>query len=110
MIHTYWVYILASITRTLYVGVTNDLERRVHQHRVFKEGSFTSKYRINRLVWFEAGNTITAVISREKQIKGWNRSRKVALIEASNPAWVDLSEGLNDVTAPSACVTARDAP
>ena len=87
----YWVYILASISRTLYTGVTNDLMRRVHEHRSGQGSKFTSQYRVTRLVHYEETNDVRAAIAREKQIKGWDRKKKVALIEAGNPKWDDLA-------------------
>jgi len=89
----YYVYIMSSRSRNLYTGVTNNLERRVWQHKNGLLKGFTSQYRIERLVYFEAGNDIRVAISREKQIKGWLRSKKIALIESRNPTWADLSEG-----------------
>ena len=80
---TYYVYILASASRTLYVGVTNNLERRVLEHRRKLIPGFTARYNINRLVHFEVFGDIRAAIGREKQIKGWLRSKKIALIEAT---------------------------
>jgi putative endonuclease len=87
----YWVSILASTSRMLYPGVTNDLLRRVHEHKFGNGSHFTSKYRISRLVRFEETNDFLAAIAREKQIKGWDRKKKVALIEATNPSWIDLA-------------------
>jgi len=89
---SYYVYILASRSRRLYVGVTNDLERRLYEHKNKLVEGFTSKYNINRLVYFEEGSDVVAAIEREKQIKGWLREKKIALIESSNPGWNDLSE------------------
>ena len=89
---SYFVYILASRSRTLYVGVTNDLERRVSEHKFGVRPGFTKKYAVNRLVFFEETSDIEAAIAREKQLKGWLRRRKVELIEASNLGWKDLSE------------------
>ncbi len=88
----YYVYILASASRTLYTGVTNNLERRVIEHRRKLIPGFTARYRINRLVYFEVFGDIRAAISREKQIKGWLRAKKIALIESSNRDWKDLSD------------------
>ena len=88
----YYVYVMANIPRTLYVGVTNDLERRVSEHRQATFPSFTGRYRLHRLVYFEATEDVIAAIAREKQIKGWLRHNKVALIEEMNPAWRDLAE------------------
>ena len=93
---TYYVYIMTNIARTLYVGVTNDLQRRVFEHKNSLVPGFTSRYGLVRLVHFEATDDVTAAIAREKQIKGWFRSRKVALVESENPQWQDLSEGWFD--------------
>jgi putative endonuclease len=82
---TFYVYILSSRFRTLYVGVTNDLCRRVLQHRERRAWSYTARYRITILVHFETFSTPSDAIAREKQIKGWRRDRKAALIEAGNP-------------------------
>jgi putative endonuclease len=87
----YWVYILASISRRLYAGVTNDIHRRVRQHRSGDGSEFTSRYRIHRLVYCEETADIRAAIAREKQIKGWRREKKVGLIESANPLWIDLA-------------------
>ncbi len=88
---TYYVYILANAGRMLYVGVTNDLQRRIHQHRAKHVPGFTQKYNLTRLVYYAATPNVTAAISREKQIKGWLRAKKIALIEAQNPGWEDLA-------------------
>ena len=90
---TYSVYIMASKSRTLYIGVTNDLERRVIEHKRKLIPGFTEKYNINRLVYLENCGDIRAAIAREKQMKGWLRAKKVGLIIAKNPTWKDLSEG-----------------
>ena len=90
---TFHVYIPASPTRRLYVGVTSDLARRVHEHKSGLVPGFTARYNINRLVHFEETNSVRTAIAREKQIKGWLRKRKTALIESLNPAWEDLAEG-----------------
>ena len=88
----YYVYILSSWTRTLYVGVTNDLERRLAQHRDRTgSSSFTHRYRVDRLVHFEGAPNIRAAIAREKQVKSWRRSKKMDLISANNPEWRDLN-------------------
>jgi putative endonuclease len=87
----YWVYILANTRRTLYIGVTNDLRTRVYEHKTSMVPGFTSKYAIDRLVYFESTNQIEAAIAREKELKGWVRWKKVALIESANPRWDDLS-------------------
>jgi putative endonuclease len=90
--YRYFVYLLASRSGVLNCGVTNNLERRLAEHRSGTADGFTKRYMVNRLVWFEDTGDVTSAISREKQIKGWMRCRKVDLIEAANPAWRDLSE------------------
>ena len=80
----YYVYIMASRSRTLYTGVTNDIERRVFEHKERLVPGFTTRYKINRLVYFETTEDIYSAISREKQIKGWTRHKKLALIVSSN--------------------------
>ena len=87
----YYVYIMASTSRTLYTGVTSNLERRVLQHRRKLLGGFTARYIINRLVYYEVCGDILAAITREKQIKSWTREKKIALIESANRDWKDLS-------------------
>jgi len=89
----YYVYIMASASRTLYTGVSNNLERRVSEHQLKLIPGFTSRYNINRLVYYEVFGDIRAAIVREKQIKGWRRTKKVALIESHNRDWKDLSDG-----------------
>jgi len=91
----YHVYILASRSRVLYVGVTNNLERRLFEHKHKLVAGFTSKYRVDRLVYFESTSDVLSAIAREKQLKGWLRARKVALIESINPTWRDLSDDWN---------------
>jgi len=86
------VYIMASRSRVLYAGVTNDLARRVNEHKRGFNAGFTSSYRVTRLVYFEEFPDIRDAIAREKAIKGWNRSRKISLVEARNPTWEDLAE------------------
>ncbi len=92
----YYTYIVASRTRVLYVGVTNDLERRMAQHRQKLLRGFTAKYNVDRLVYFEETSDVRSAIAREKQVKGWTRAKKVALIESLNPAWRDLSLEWNE--------------
>ena len=87
----YYVYIMASLSRTMYVGVTNDLAARAFQHRTKVLRGFTTKYSVTRLVHAEEFSDVRDAIAREKQIKGWRRERKVALIESANPEWEDLS-------------------
>ena len=88
-----WVYILVGRTGTLYTGVTSDLYRRVLEHREKVYPGFAAKYDCNRLVFYEESGDIGRSIDREKQIKGWTRAKKIALIESLNPEWKDLSEG-----------------
>lgn len=88
----YYVYIMTNNSRTLYRGVTDDLVRRVYEHRNKLIEGFTRKYNITRLVYYEITSDVRAAIQREKQIKGWLRKKKIALIEAANPEWKDLSE------------------
>lgn len=88
----YYVYLMTNKSRTLYTGVTNNLERRVYEHKHKLVPGFTSKYNITKLVYYEAGDDINIAIAREKQIKGWLRAKKIALIESVNPEWEDLSE------------------
>lgn len=83
---------MSSKSRTLYVGVTNNLERRVLEHKHKLVPGFTSKYNVNRLVYFAETNEVLEALAREKQIKGWTRAKKKALIEEENSAWADLSE------------------
>lgn len=89
-----YVYILSSRSRTLYIGVTNNLLRRVTQHRQRKAGSFVTHNNIHRLVHFEHFRYINNALTREKQLKGWLRARKITLIEETNPTWRDLPDDL----------------
>ena len=92
----YYVYMLASGRNgTLYVGVTNDLARRVWEHKTDLVEGFTKKHGVHLLVWYEAHNDINGAIAREKQIKGWNRAWKIRLIEEHNSGWNDLFESVN---------------
>ena len=91
--NSYWVYILASRTRVLYVGVTNDLHRRISAHRSGNVPGFTAQYLVRRLVYAERTTDVRAALRREKQLKGWRRSKKVALIESTNPKWRDMAAG-----------------
>ncbi|MGB3716234.1 MAG: GIY-YIG nuclease family protein [Candidatus Promineifilaceae bacterium] len=88
----YYVYIMTSATGTLYTGVTNNLERRVYQHKNKLMEGFTKKYSVNRLIYVEVFDDIRDAIGREKQIKGWRRSKKIELINSQNRKWKDLSE------------------
>jgi putative endonuclease len=89
--HCYFVYVVASRSHNFYVGVTNDIERRVRQHKEPMFEGFTSKYNVNRLVWYQTFRFIQDAIAREKQIKNWRRKKKIALIESMNSTWQDLS-------------------
>lgn len=92
MDHRYCVYIVASRSGTLYVGVTGQLDRRILQHKTGAIAGFASKYRCDRLVYYEVFDRVQVAIGREKQLKGWRREKKIALIEHSNPRWADLAE------------------
>ena len=95
----YVVYIMFSPSRTLYVGVTNEIARRVLEHREKRPGTFSARYNTTMLAYYEVTPDVYAAISREKQLKGWSRPRKLELIESMNPDWRDLSgDLLDDVT------------
>jgi putative endonuclease len=89
---SYYVYILSSRTKTLYIGVTNDIERRVWQHKTGYVDGFTKKYNVRRLVYYEDYESVRDAIAREKQLKDWRREKKVTLIESLNPEWDDLAD------------------
>ena len=88
----YTVYLLASTRRTLYCGVTSDLEKRVREHKAGIGSDFTRRYHVHRLVWLQEFGEVLDAIACEKQIKGWARAKKVRLIERENPEWRDLAE------------------
>ncbi len=90
--HRYAVYIMASRSHVFYVGVTNDIVRRVREHKERACKGFTARYNIDRLVWYKIYGDIRDAIAREKQIKPWRREKKIRLIESLNPTWQDLSE------------------
>ena len=91
----YYVYLLASKKHgTLYLGVTNDLVRRVHEHKTKASRGFTSRYDVDKLVWFEIYDDAITAITREKELKKWRRDWKIALIEADNPDWNDLFDAI----------------
>ena len=90
--HRYYVYIVASRSHTLYIGITDNIQRRVEQHRNAELAGFTATYHCNRLVLLEAYQYVRNALAREKQLKRWRRSKKIWLIELSNPTWTDLSE------------------
>jgi putative endonuclease len=88
----FYIYIMSNVyNRVLYIGVTNDLQRRVAEHRSRSVKGFTQKYNVTKLVYFEHGMDIEGAITREKQLKGWLRAKKNALIETVNPMWQDLA-------------------
>jgi len=87
----YYVYIMTNKSGTLYIGVTNDLTRRLHEHKHGIGGKFTTRYRITRLLYFEETRDVHAALAREKQLKGWTRAKKLKLIALDNPQWVDRS-------------------
>ena len=88
----YWVYIVASRTGTLYIGMTNNLYARVMQHKSGEIEGFSSRYKCHRLVYWEGSDDVLKTIDREKQLKGWRRAKKILLIESVNPRWEDLAE------------------
>ena len=88
----YFIYIMTNRSGTLYIGVTNNLTRRVYEHKYKLIPGFTSKYNINRLIYFETTSDIHEAISREKQLKGWTRKKKLDLVRTTNPVFADLSE------------------
>ena len=92
MEYKYWVYIVSSISGTLYIGMSNNLERRMREHKSSEFEGFAREYHCNRLVYWEGFDDVLKAISREKQLKGWRRSKKIALIESVNPRWQDLAE------------------
>jgi len=91
MSKTYVVYILSSLSRRLYIGITSDLRKRLWQHRNGEIPGFTCRYRITRLVHFEETPDALSAIAREKQLKGWSRQKKLSLIESGNAGWLDLA-------------------
>ncbi|MDO8427443.1 MAG: GIY-YIG nuclease family protein [Deltaproteobacteria bacterium] len=99
----YYVYMMTNRSKTLYTGVTNNLERRVFEHKHKLVPGFTAKYNLGRLVFYEETTDIRSAIAREKQIKGWLRAKKVKLIEASNPGWQDLSAEWFEIRDSSLC-------
>jgi putative endonuclease len=89
---TYYVYIMASLSRVLYVGITGSLMARVLRHRSGQGGAFTRRYRVHRLVYFQGFHDVGDAIARETQIKKWRREKKIALIKERNPTWEDLGK------------------
>jgi putative endonuclease len=90
--HEYFVYIVCSNSGTLYIGMTNSIYRRALQHKNGEIEGFTAKYTCDRLIYYESFDDVRKAIDREKQLKGWVRRKKVALIESENPRWADLAE------------------
>ena len=89
--HHFFVYVMASKSRVIYVGMTNDLVVRVFQHKTGRDKGFTQRYKVHRLVYFEPYRYVTSAIEREKELKGWRREKRAALIESLNPTWEDLA-------------------
>lgn len=87
----FWVYILASRTKVLYIGVTGDIRRRIAEHKLGAVRGFTAEYLVRRLVYLEQTTDVQSALRREKQLKGWRRSKKIALIKSENPEWRDLA-------------------
>ena len=85
-----YVYTMASSARTLYISVTNNLQRRAFEHKQGSSAGFTSRYNVTKLVYYDSTTDVRAAIAREKELKGWRRSKKVALVESVNPEWKDL--------------------
>ena len=100
MIRQYYVYIMTNHSGTLYTGITNDLVRRVGEHKLTPTG-FVKKYRTSRLVYFEQTSDVRSALEREKQIKGWLRDTKIALVKSTNPTWRDLARADFDPQEPS---------
>ena len=97
--HRYYVYLLTNKNdKVMYVGVTNNLERRVHEHKTKMVPGFTEKYNVNKLVYFEETHDVRAAIAREKEIKKWRREKKNNLVVAVNPEWKDLSDGWFEIS------------
>ena len=90
--HEYFVYIVCSLSGTLYIGMTNSIYRRALQHKRGEIEGFSSKYHCDRLVYYESFDDVHKAIGREKQLKGWIRAKKIVLIESKNPRWEDLAE------------------
>jgi putative endonuclease len=90
--HHYYTYLVASKSGVLYVGMTNNLERRMFEHKAKRIPGFTAKYNVDRLVWNQMFRNVWEAIAAEKRIKGWSRAKKIALIEEQNPTWADLSK------------------
>ena len=92
MDYQFWVYIVGSSSGTLYIGFTNDIDRRIFEHKSGEFEGFASMYSCNRLLYYETYDNVFKAIAREKQLKGWRREKKIKLIESMNPRWQDLAE------------------
>jgi putative endonuclease len=92
----YYIYIMASRSRVIYIGMTNNLRRRVAEHQQKLVEGFTQRYNVTQLIYYEMTNDVHSALAREKELKAWLRSKKMALIESMNPAWKDLSGELDD--------------
>jgi putative endonuclease len=97
---SYYVYIVASRTRALYIGVTSKIEQRISQHKNKTFEGFTADYNCNRLIYYDSHDNPGQAIAREKQLKGWSRAKKLALIQKMNPTWIDFSEEWGTTTPP----------
>ena len=94
---SYYVYMMSNWkNNVLYIGITNNLLRRIREHKTRQSEGFTKKYNVTKLVYYEVTNDVSAAIMREKEIKKWRREKKNALVNKMNPDWADLSEGLNE--------------
>ena len=98
--HQYYVYIMTNRSQTLYIGVTSELEGRVWKHKNKVYEGFTSRYHVDRLAYYEEYSRIGTALAREKQLKGWRRAKKIALVISMNPTWLDLSEDWGKPIAP----------
>ena len=107
---TYYVYIMASKSRVVYVGVTGFLMARVLRHRAGQGGQFTRRYQVHRLVYFSSFRNVGDAIARETEIEGWRREKKVALIEERNATWEDLAEGWGEAAVMTVAGTADSSP
>jgi putative endonuclease len=115
---TYSVYVMGSLSGTLYIGVTSNLHKRAFEHKFHRIEGFTDAYDLERLLYWESFDDVHKAIAREKQLKGWRRSKKIALIESVNPHWLDLSrewypwmkESSRDASTPQADPPDRPAP
>lgn len=106
--HHYWVYIVGSISGTLYVGVTSNIDLRMAQHKAGTFDGFSKKYGCNRLLYIEQYSIVRSAIAREKELKGWRRVRKIALIEVENPGWEDLAADWGKPIQPPAWAVRRE--